>query len=55
MSNKYDVIFFYSGVPLPAMLEVVDHASKIGKKCLLIIINRGSKDLLIDKKKTLEE
>jgi|TARA_B100000780_G_scaffold54897_1_gene34379 succinoglycan biosynthesis protein ExoL len=48
MSNKYDVIFFYSGIPLPAMLEVVDHASKIGKKCLLIIINRGSKDLLID-------
>ena len=48
MSTKYDVIFFYSGIPSPGMLEVVDQATKIGKNCLLIIISRGSNDLLID-------
>ena len=47
--DKFDIIFNYSGIQLPAMLEEEDSASKNGKKCLLLIDDRGTDDLKIDK------
>lgn len=47
-SNSLDMIFLISGTPLPAMIDMVVRAKKLGFTPLLIILDRGESDLIID-------
>lgn len=46
--NKLDVLFVYSGNPLPAMLDMVNYAHKAGLMVGAIILERGRGDLILD-------
>lgn len=48
MQNNFDIIFLISGKPLPAMLDMAYQAEMLGKKSLMIILERGIEDLTID-------
>lgn len=48
-SEKYDIIFLITGKPLPAMLDMAFYAQKQGIKSLMVVLERGNKDLIIDK------
>ena len=45
--NKLDVLFVYSGTPLPAMLDIVNYTHKAGLMVGVIILERGRGDLIL--------
>jgi len=47
-ANSLDMIFLISGSPLPAMLDMVVRAKTLGSTPILIILDRGESDLIID-------
>ena len=47
-TNPLDMIFLISGSPLPAMLDMVARAKKLQFTPMLIILDRGESDLVID-------
>jgi len=47
-TNLLDMIFLISGSPVPAMLDMVARAKKLGFTPMLIILDRGESDLVID-------
>ncbi len=47
-TNSLDMIFLISGSPLPAMLDMVVRAKALGSTPILIILDRGESDLIID-------
>jgi succinoglycan biosynthesis protein ExoL len=47
-NKDFDIIFLYSGNPLPAMLDMAHYAHKTGFKVGVIILERGRGDLILD-------
>ena len=47
-SKYFDIVFLYSGNPLPAMLDLAYYAHNSGLKVCVIILERGRGDLIID-------
>lgn len=47
-SQRYDVVFLITGKPLPAMLDLAFCAQKAGQRTLMILLERGHDDLIID-------
>lgn len=45
---KHNFLFLCTGIPLPAMLDMISYAKKSGLKPLLVLLDRGEKDLIID-------
>ncbi len=45
---KHDIVFLYNGAPLPAMLEMAAHAKQLGRRPLLVLLDRGDNRLIID-------
>lgn len=49
MSNpRFDIVFLITGTPLPAQLDLAFCAQKVGLRTLMVILDRGHKDLIID-------
>lgn len=47
--SKYDVAFLITGNPLPAMLDMASYAKNNGLNVLVILLDRDTNDLAIDK------
>ncbi len=47
-SKDFDIVFLYSGNPLPAMLDMAYYAHNSGLKVGTIILERGRGDLILD-------
>ncbi len=46
--TKNDIIFLYTGSPLPAMLDLIAHAKQTGLNPLLVLLDRGENELILD-------
>ncbi|MBI5692937.1 MAG: glycosyltransferase [Verrucomicrobia bacterium] len=46
--DKWDSVFLFSGRPVPAMLDMARYAQMNGLRTLVIILDRGVNDVLID-------
>lgn len=47
-SYRWDIVFLITGKPLPAMLDLAFCAQKAGQRTLMILLERGHDDLIID-------
>jgi glycosyltransferase involved in cell wall biosynthesis len=48
-SKRWDIVFLISGRPVPAMLDMARYAHDSGQRTLVVLLERGVEDLIVDR------